>query len=295
MQVGVVGLGKMGSALVRHLLEQGVDVPVWNRSRPPVEELSADGAAEAKDFSDVWRGSTAVCTFLADDTAAAEVLRGDRGLLAAGPGSGLLIELSTISPQASGEIAEEAAARGVRYLRSPVSGNPGVLAAGNLSLIVSGEEDDVTAAEPVLARIGARFTYVGGAERARVVKLAVNSMLACTAEMLAEVVVLAEGWGIDRAVLLTVLEHSAMGSPFVGYKARALVDRDYGATFTLSMLLKDLELARQAADTVSAPMPVVDRVAALTQDGCDEGLSDLDLMALLPHLQALAGRPQDIG
>ncbi len=121
-----------------------------------------------------------------------------------------------------------------------------------------------------------------------------NVVLAGTAALLAEVILLGEAWDIDRSILLTVLQRSAIGSPFIGYKAPPLVARDYSATFTLAMTSKDLGLAHDAAHSVAVPMPVADLVASEVREGCDEGLADLDFMALLPHLQHRAGRSPDV-
>lgn len=294
MNIGVAGLGKMGSALARRLLAHGVTVVVWNRNPGPVQQLATEGALPATDLSDLWATATTVCTFLADDAAVDEVLLGEDGLLAAGDPGMTLVELSTVSPSVSARVADVARSRRIRYVRAPVSGNPGVLAAGRLSLIVSGDESDVEAARPVLELIGPTMTYVGPGEAARVVKLAVNVLLAGTAALLAEIVVLAEAWDIDRSVLITVLQRSAVGSPFIAYKAPSLMARDYDATFTLAMVLKDLGLARDAAESVSVPMPVAELVARESLEGCEEGLAALDFMALLPHLQHLAGRAPDV-
>ncbi len=125
-------------------------------------------------------------------------------------------------------------------------------------------------------------------------KLAINSMLAATAEMLAELVTLCEASGIDRSVVLEVVGGSAVGSPFVKYKTEALLQRRYDATFTTSMLVKDLQLTQSLAASESVPMPVTDLVAELAVASCKEGLGDLDFLALLPHLQALAGRATDV-
>lgn len=291
---GVVGLGKMGAALARRLLDQGVPVTVWNRSPGPVTELAAAGARPADRLGAVWQGTDAVCTFLADDAAVRAVCLGPDGLLAAAPRGGLLVEMSTISPAASADVAAAADDAGVAYLRAPVSGNPDVLAAGNLTLIVSGDPAAFEAARPLLERIGPRLFHVGDGEQARVVKLAVNAVLAATAELLAEVVALGEANGLERGALLEVLASSAAGSPFVGYKRQALLARDYGATFTVAMLLKDLRLALDLADATGTPLPVTGLVAELTEATCDEGYAGLDMLALLPHLQRLAGRPADV-
>jgi 3-hydroxyisobutyrate dehydrogenase-like beta-hydroxyacid dehydrogenase len=122
-------------------------------------------------------------------------------------------------------VADAAEVRRLNYVRCPVSGNPRALASGEVTLIVSGDETSVRAARPVLSEMSSQLYNVGAKEEARVLKLAVNSMLAANAEMLAELVTLSEALGIDRSVLLEVLGGSAVGTPFVRYKRAALVQR----------------------------------------------------------------------
>lgn len=294
MRVGVVGLGKMGRELARRLLAQGVELTVWNRSRPAVDALEEEGARAATELGAVWTGADAVVTFLADDAAVEEVCLGASGLLATALRGGLLVEMSTISPASSARVAEAAEARGVGYLRSPVSGNPEVLAAGNLTLIVSGDPAAFEAGRGLLGRIGAKVFHVGDGEQARVVKLAVNAVVGSTAQMLAETVALGEANGLSRAAFLEVLASSAVGSPFVAYKREALLERRYEATFTTAMLLKDLRLALDLAERSGTPLPVTALVADLARATCEEGLGELDMLALLPHLQRLAGTPPDV-
>jgi 3-hydroxyisobutyrate dehydrogenase-like beta-hydroxyacid dehydrogenase len=294
VRIAVVGLGKMGSALAARLLEGGNTVAVWNRSRPAVDHLIARGACGQPDLASVWRDAAAVLTFLSDDRAVHEVCLGPDGLLNTAPPEALLIEMSTISPEASALVAAEAARRGVGYLRSPVSGNPEVLASGNLTLIVSGESTALARARPILELIGPNILYVGGAEQARVMKLAVNAMLAATAQMLAEVITLCEACDMDRSTVLDVLGRSVVGSPFVRYKTAALVERQYRATFTTAMLLKDLRLAAGVAEPVGVHLPVTELITTLTADACEQGLSDLDFIALLAYVQRLANREPDV-
>ncbi|HUZ21107.1 MAG TPA: NAD(P)-dependent oxidoreductase [Acidimicrobiales bacterium] len=294
MRVAVVGLGKMGSALVRRLLDQGVEVVVWNRTPAAAAPLVSEGAEQVDRLAAVWSSSTTVCSFLADDEAVQQVCLGEHGLVASAPPGAFLLEMSTISPAASARLAEAASGHRLAYLRSPVSGNPQVLAAGNLTLIVSGERSAFEASRPLLELVGPTVLYVGDADQARTMKLAVNAMLAATAEALAEAVLLCEASGIDRAVALEVLGRSAVASPFVGYKRQALLDRRYQATFTTAMLLKDLELVAGTAAATGLQLPLAALVEQLAAAACEEGLGDLDFLALLPHLQALAGRPTDV-
>ncbi len=294
MQVSVVGLGKMGTALAGRLLAEGFAVTVWARRSSATEPLVASGATATTEIAGIWGGVEVAMSFLADDDAVQQVYLGPGGLIETAPRGALLIEMSTISPAVSGLVAAAAEAWNLQYVRCPVSGNPGVLASGNATLIVSGGAASVEAARPVLERVGPKLYYVGEREEARVVKLAVNTMLAATAQMLAELITLCEAAGIDRSVVLEVLAGSAVGSPFIKYKTDALLERRYDATFTTAMLVKDLRLAQVVAAGGSVPVPVTDLVTELAIACCEEGLGDLDFLALLPHLQARAGRPSDV-
>jgi len=295
MDVAVVGLGRMGRALAARLAGQGHQLTVWNRSPGAAEAVAAQhGAAVAPDLAGVWAPGRAVITFLADDAAVEAVCLGPDGLIPAAPDGGLLIEMSTISAAASARVAQAARAAGVRYLRAPVSGNAGVLTAGQLGIMVSGARADYDAAHDVLLAIGPKVFHLGDGEQARVMKLALNAMLGGTTQLLAETIALGEASGLDRADMLDVINGSAMASPFVGYKTQALVERDYTPTFSTQLLGKDITLALEAADAADVPLPVAAAVLDATRDACARGLGDLDFLALLPRLQALAGRRPDV-
>jgi 3-hydroxyisobutyrate dehydrogenase-like beta-hydroxyacid dehydrogenase len=294
MRVGIAGLGKMGIAISRRLLGQGVSIVAWNRTPSAIQSLAGEGVVLASDLRSLWDGSAGVVTSLADDAALEAVCLGEKGLLAQAPHGGLLIEMSTVSPPTSALVAEGAAARGVRYLRCPISGNPATVEAGRAMLIASGGPSTLEEARELLSLVSPKVTWVGEKEEARVIKLAINAMLAATTEMLAELVVLSECYGIDRSVALEAVGSSVISSPFVEYKRPAIVGRDYDATFTTSMMLKDLELADAAASEVAIGLPVTKLVHELIADACRAGLGDADFLALLPRLQASVGRPSDL-
>jgi len=289
MQVAIAGLGRMGRALAGRLLDQGHDVAVWNRSPGPAQELTQSGATVLAQLGAAWEGGRPVITFLADD-AAVEQVCGE--LIAAAPEGATLIEMSTISPPASARVAQAARTRGVRYLRAPVSGNPSVITAGNLGIMVSGERATYDDVHELLLAIGPKVYYVGAAEQARVLKLVLNSIIAGTTQLLAEALTLGEVNGLDRADMLEVISGSAVASPFIGYKTQALVERDYTPTFSVALLAKDVGLALDAAG--ATPLPVLEQVRRLTDETVADGLGDLDLLALLVHLQRLGGLPTDI-
>jgi 3-hydroxyisobutyrate dehydrogenase-like beta-hydroxyacid dehydrogenase len=148
-----------------------------------------------------------------------------------GPGR-TIIDMSTISVALSARLAERAAHTGTVFIRAPVTGNPSVVTAGNLGIIISGPREAYDAVEAMLRDVGPNHFYVGPAEQARVVKLALNLMVAGTTQLMAEALVMADRSDIDRATMLEVMGGSVVGSPFVRYKTDALVADDYSATFT---------------------------------------------------------------
>jgi 3-hydroxyisobutyrate dehydrogenase-like beta-hydroxyacid dehydrogenase len=289
MNVAVVGLGKMGRPIARRLIAAEHEVVVQNRSPGPAEELASEGAAKVDSPAEVWESAEVAITMVADDRALRAVTLEDGGLLTDPPAGRVLIDMSTVSVRASREVAEAAAAAGLDFLRAPVSGNPSVVEAGNLTIIVSGDDAALERVRAVLLDIGPTLFHVGGADEARVMKLALNLMIAGTTQLMAEALVLGEASGLERATMLEVMGGSVMGSPFVKYKTAALVADDYTSTFTTSAMYKDLDLARDAANDVGAALPVTALVQQFLQSCISAGMGDDDFAALVPLLRRLAG------
>ena len=289
MRVAVLGLGLMGSAIAERLLGAGHDLAVWNRTAAASGPFAERGAAVLGRPADAWSHGDVAITMLADTAAVEAVLIGADGLLGAAAAGSTVIEMSTVSVKGSARMAERAGEAGAALLRAPVTGNPAVVAAGNLGIIVSGPRAAYDAAEPMLRDVGPHHFYVGDGEQARVVKLAVNLMLGGTTQLLAEALVVGERSGIDRAAMLEVVGGSAMGSPFVKYKTDALVADDYASTFTTRGMYKDLALALECAGDVGVPLPVTALVEQLLQGCIASGMGDVDFTALVPRLRREAG------
>jgi 3-hydroxyisobutyrate dehydrogenase-like beta-hydroxyacid dehydrogenase len=202
---------------------------------------------------------------------------------------GTLVDMSTVSPGVSSKVAAEAERHNVAFLRAPVSGNPSVVEAGNLAIIVSGPRATFDGLSPMLLDIGPKLYYVGPDEQARIVKLALNLMICGTTQLLAEALVLAETYGIDRRELLEVMSGSAIGSPFVKYKTDALVADDYRSTFTAELAAKDMTLALAAGEATGVPLDVTALTLELFRECVAEGMGGDDLTALLPNLRRKAG------
>lgn len=290
MKVSVLGLGQMGTAIAERLLGAGHDVSVWNRSPGKAGALVERGATELDSAASAWT-SDVVITMLADSAALTELALGSDGLVRDADARGkFLIDMSTVSPESSQQVADAAAPVGIRYLRAPVSGNPGVVRAGNLTIIASGDEADFAAVQAVLTDIGPHVFRAGDGEAARIVKLALNLMIAGTTQLLAESLTLAEAHGVDRATLLEITAASAVGSPFIKYKTAPLLAEDYTSTFSTRLMRKDLDLILGAAASAGVPLPVTAVVQQLLQACVSTGLGDLDFMSLLIRLKREAGQ-----
>jgi 3-hydroxyisobutyrate dehydrogenase len=175
----------------------------------------------------------------------------------------------------------------VALLAAPVSGNPSVVDAGKLTVVVSGPEDAWESARPYLELFGAGATYVGEGDGARLVKICHNLMLGVVAQSLAEITVLAEKGGVSRAAFLEFLNKSVMGSMFTRYKTPAIVNLDFTPTFTPLLLRKDFDLGLAAARDLEVPMPVAALVREIVQSMIGSGSVDVDFAKLLDH-QAIA-------
>ncbi len=228
-------------------------------------------------------------TSLADDEALEAVAAGV--VAAARPGT-VLVDMSTVSPAVSARVASLADAASVAYLRAPVSGNPSVVRAGNLSFIVSGPRETLERVEPILLAIGPTIHHVGDAEQARIVKLAINLMIGGLAELMSEALVLGEAAGVSRADLLEVMGSSAAGAPFVKYKTEPLLRDDFSATFTTSLMEKDIDLVLDAADEDGVELPMARELKELVRAAVEAGYGDDDFMALFLALRN-ASRSRD--
>jgi 3-hydroxyisobutyrate dehydrogenase-like beta-hydroxyacid dehydrogenase len=281
--VGLIGLGNMGSAFAERLLDAGFDLTVHNRTRARAEPLAKQGATVVETASELAAGADIVLTSLADDAAFESVA--DSIIGAARPGTAL-VDASTVSPEASARVAALAEPAGIEYVRAPVSGNPGVVRAGNVAFIVSGPPAALERAEPVLRAIGPTIHVVGDGEQARVVKLAVNLVIAGLAQLMAEALVLAEQSGVSRKSLLETMGNSAVGAPFVKYKTEPLLRDDYSATFTTNLMEKDLDLVLDAAAAANVRLPLAGKIKELLRGTIEAGYGDDDFMALFLHLRS---------
>ena len=201
----------------------------------------------------------------------------------------MLVDSSTVSPEASAAVRAVADGRGTALLAAPVSGNPKVVAAGRLTVVASGPRHAYDLALPYLEHFGEGVTYVGEGDAARLVKICHNLFLGVVAQSLAEIAVLAEKGGVPRREFFEFLNASVMGSTFTRYKTPAYVNREYTPTFTMELLRKDFDLGLDAGDEMGVPLPTMEVVRGLVQEAIDAGQTGVDFAALIEVEAARAG------
>ncbi|MFG0215779.1 NAD(P)-dependent oxidoreductase [Brevibacillus porteri] len=280
MIIGWIGLGNMGIPMASNLLAAGYDVRVWNRTPGKAAPLVALGAKEAATLSELVAQSDVLFTMVSDDDAVKAIYTGSDGLLSLPVQGKLVVDMSTISPDTSRFLAEQANQAGLRFLDAPVSGSVGPAKEGKLVIMVGGEQSDYEVAKPMLDKLGKAAFYLGPNGAGTSAKLAINLLLGITVQGVSETLLFARSLGIGTEQMLDIISESAVGTPLIRGKAASILADDYPAAFALKHMAKDLRLANEAG--VSTPL--AESVNATYRHALEEGLGELDLMAILRHL-----------
>ncbi len=295
--VGWIGTGRMGLELAGRLLDGGVDLWAYNRTRAKAEPLVEKGAKIVDSPADLAERDI-VFTMVAGPADVLEVTTGENGVLSrqdARPG--IIVDSTTIDSGTSQELSARAGEMGTSILAVPVSGNPKVVKSGKLTAVASGPRQAYETALPYLELFGRKITYVGEGDEARLVKICHNLMLGLVAQSMAEITVLAEAAGVSRADFLDFLNDSVMGSTFTRYKTPAYVNLNYTPTFTWHLLRKDFELGLAAGRELDIPLPTAALVHQIIVEGIGQGYGDQDFAAMLAKAATGSGRvlePEDV-
>ena len=255
MEIGFIGLGQMGKAIATNLIRGGHRLRVWNRSPQPTQELAALGATVAEEAADAAR-SEVLMTMLADDEAHRSVLIG-AGVYDRAPRGLIHVNFATISVALARELTALASKRNLAYVAAPVFGRPEVAQSGKLNVVVAGDAGAIGRIEPLLAVIGERTWRLGSSpERANVVKLAGNFMIACALEAMGEAAALVRAHGIEAGEMLEVLSSTLFASPvYKGYGRLIAEQRYQPAGFTMVLGLKDVRVTLEAGQAAHVPLP----------------------------------------
>jgi 3-hydroxyisobutyrate dehydrogenase-like beta-hydroxyacid dehydrogenase len=279
MKIGFIGLGRMGHHVAANLLKAGHQVTVWNRSAEPVQALVAKGASAASTPEEALRGDT-VFSMLSND----QVMR-DVGL--AGPlldkaAKGLIhVNMATISVDFAKELTAAHAKAGLAYISSPVMGRPDMAESAQLVLIAGGDEAALKTMQPVFEKIGARTVTMDAPEKANLFKIAANFMIASELEAIGEAFALLRKAGVDPALFHDVLAGRLFtGAVFKSYGSMILNRQYEPAGFALPLGLKDVNLARSAAEGLGVEMPTTEILKAQYDQAIAWGWQDQDWAAI---------------
>lgn len=287
--IGWIGLGKMGAPMAANLQTEGFDVTVYNRSVGPAQPFLDRGAKLASSLKEMAQSCDVIVSMISDDAALRSVTIEPGGLFEdARPGL-IYVDMSTVSPGVSDQVARVADAKSIQYLRAPVSGSTATAAARALTILVSGPEDVFQKCLPIFEAMGKKTYYLGQSEQSRYLKIAINMMLGVMSAMLAEALVLGERGGVDWEQMIDVFNNSVIASPLLSYKTEMLKKRDFTPMFTSSQMAKDFDLALEAGRTGNLPLPLAAVSRQFVSALISSGRGGLDFFSYVTLLEELSG------
>jgi 3-hydroxyisobutyrate dehydrogenase-like beta-hydroxyacid dehydrogenase len=279
MKIGFIGLGRMGGHVAANLLKAGHTVTVWNRSQEPVAALVAKGAAAAKTPQDALQGD-AVFSMLSNDAVMRDV--GLAGPLLEHATKGLIhVNLATVSVAFAKELSAAHSKAGLAYISAPVFGRPEMAESAQLVLVAGGDAAALKTMQPVFDHVGARTVPVDAPEKANLFKIAGNFMIASELEAVGEAFDLLRKGGVDPALFHDVLSGRLFtGAVFKAYGTMILNRQYEPAGFALNLGLKDVNLARAAAEGLGVQMPTAELLKAHYDEAVSWGWQDKDWAAI---------------
>ena len=287
--LGFVGLGVMGGNMVARLLAKNHTVTGYNRTRSKAQWLIDLGMKWADSPRAVAEAADVIFTMVTNASALSAIHDGPNGLLAGLHSGKFLIDMSTVSPEASRALAEKVRAKGADMIDAPVSGSVVTLQQGKLSVMAGGRKETFEQVSPLLLDIGPKVTYVGDNGKALSLKIAVNLNLAVQMMAFSEGVLLAEKSGIARDVAVDVMVHSAIASPMIQYRGPFVLQQPPEAWFDVNMMQKDLGLALELGKQVDVPLPTTSLVNQYLTAARGMGWEKLDFAVVFDVLAQMSG------
>ena len=288
MRVGFVGLGTMGAPMARNVLRAGHELTVHNRTRRTEEPLAELGAARAATPAEAAANADVVITIVSDTPDVEAVLFGDEGIARAARSGTVVVDMSTISADATRGFGERLGTSGVRLVDAPVSGGSEGAEKGTLTIMCGGEAADVDFVHPVLESMGAKITHVGPLGSGQLTKAVNQVIIAGYSQALAEGMVLAMASGLDTDKVIEAISAGMCRSAVLDMRARNMIDDTYPLGFKLSLHLKDLGIALDAAHRAGAELPLAEMVRDIEQR-LVATRGDEDMSVLATELRRKAG------
>lgn len=288
-KLGFVGLGVMGSRVAKRLLDAGHSVTGYNRTRSKAQWLLDAGMTWAESPRALAESADITFSMVTNTSALHDVMKGPDGLLAGISAGKIHVDMSTVSPAFSQELAKQVEAKGASMLDAPVSGSVVTLEEGKITLMVGGDPAIFEKIKPILLNIGPKATYVGGNGLAVSMKIATNLSLAVQMLAFSEGVLLAEKSGIKREVAVEVLVNSVIASPMVKYRGPFVLQMPDEAWFNCNMMQKDMNLALEMGRQLDVPLPTTAATNEFLTAARGMGLEAQDFAVVFDVLAHLSG------
>lgn len=289
--IAFIGLGIMGSPMSVHLANAGYDVVGFAPHPEHAKALVAAGGRAAGSIAEAVKGVDVVAVMVPDSPDVQQVLAGEEGVFANAERGTLVIDFSSIRPDVTATLAEQAKEGGFRLLDAPVSGGEAGAKNAELSIMVGGAADDFAEAKPVLETVGKTVVHVGGNGAGQTVKAANQLIVAANIQAVAEAVVFLRAYDVDLDAALTVLGGGLAGSKVLEQKRTNMMTESFEPGFRIDLHHKDMGIVTSAAREAGVVMPLGTLVAALVGSARANGDGQLDHSALLRGVKRLSGQP----
>lgn len=290
MKIGFIGLGAMGMPMARNVLKAGHRVTVYDVDSNKIEIMQKEGAKKAETIADLAEHSEMILISLPNEEILEKVLVGAEQAIQSCNRGTIIVDLSSVSPQASEMMAQEAAKFQLGYLDAPVSGGVKGAEAGTLTIMVGGAEDVFHKAKPILEIIGKKIYHVGPIGTGDAIKIVNNLLLGCHMAALAEALVLGAKCGLDPELMYEIISASSGNSYVLHAKMKQyILQNQYEEGFAVDLQYKDLNLAKQTADDHHISMPMTTEAINIYDMARNQGLGHKDISSIIKVLEKLSG------
>ena len=279
-QVGFIGIGRMGGRMARRLLDAGYSLSVQDANPAATAPLVARGARACATPAEVVAQSSIIMSCLPGPEEVAEVMEGPQGVLSGAGGNRLLVEMSTIGPAQSRELARRSREAGFAYVDAPISNGVGPAETGELTIMIGGKREDFDRAQPLLRHLGNRLYHMGDIGTGNFTKIANQVIYLSYVASVCEIAKAARGLGMDVPNFIDVMRNSVAGRPMMTHWEERFESGDRVAGFQISRLLKDLQLGADLCAEHAFDIPVLETVIRTYQKASDAGHADLDMTAI---------------
>jgi 3-hydroxyisobutyrate dehydrogenase len=289
MKVAFIGLGTMGEGMALNILKAGHDVTVHNRTREKEENVAKHGAKRAESPEEAAQEAEIIVTMVSDTPDVEEVVLGPNGVIHGAPNGSILIDMSTISPAATRQMAEKLGKRGIKMLDAPVSGGPEGAQKGTLAIMVGGDAADFKKALPILNAMGKTVTHVGAIGAGQITKAINQIIISGTYLTVAEGLTLGMKAGLEMEKVIQAISGGAASSWVLHNRGINVVNNSYPLGFRVRLHHKDLRIALDTARELGATLPATALVAQIENGLISRGFGDDDVSAIGRSIREQSG------